>query len=94
MIENLNQFLGKSSCYCLNEDLTHNHKNLFESSGNVLKSNADEQLLLHLSFIQTVNLHSLKIIVPDNNSSPFTIKLFTNKPSLGFSEAEGKIIAS
>ena len=53
------------------------------------RSDADEQLLLHLAFMQTVKVSSLQIGIPNDGSCPQTIKLFCNKNNLGFSEASG-----
>ena len=90
MAESLNSYLVKSQCYCLNEEpAPHSHLSIIDGSGNTLKSNADEQLLLHLSLNTTVKLTSLKLLVPSDDSSPCTIKLYVNKNSLGFSDAEG-----
>jgi hypothetical protein len=88
--ENLNNFLTKSGCYCLNEDTRAPHTNLFIGDHTLpLKSDADEQLLLQLSFQQTVSLRKLQLGVPADNSCPFHVKLFANKLNLGFSDASG-----
>ena len=90
MVEVLNQYLVKSQCFCLNEEnIPHSHTSLFDGIGNALRSNADEQLLLHLSLNQTVKLMSIKLIVPEDETCPFNIKIFVNKTSIGFSDAEG-----
>jgi hypothetical protein len=88
--ENLNQYLTKSACYCLNEDSRHPHGNLFVGDHTLpLKSDADEQLLLQLSFQQTVIVRKLQIGIPSDNSCPHHVKLFANKLNLGFSDAAG-----
>jgi hypothetical protein len=90
--EPLNQYLTKSGCYCLNEDTRHPHGNLFIGDHTLdLRSDADEQLLLQLSFQQTVLLRKLEIGVPADNSCPMHVKLFANKLNLGFSDATGKL---
>ena len=87
---NLNHLFSKSACYCLNEDSVCSHTNLFDGeSANPLKSNADEQLLLHLAFNQTVKLVSITFGVPSNEECPHNVKLFINKNNLGFDEAVG-----
>lgn len=89
--EELNQYLTKSSCYCLNEDSRSNYNNLFMGDHTlVLKSDADEQLLLQLAFQQTVNIRRLHLGLPADDSCPQTVKLFANKLNLGFSEASGE----
>eukprot|EP01040_Poterioochromonas_malhamensis_P017471 gene17471-20089_t len=86
--EELNQYLTKSSCYCLNEDSRSNYNNLFMGDHTlVLKSDADEQLLLQLAFQQTVNIRRVQLGLPADDSCPQTVKLFANKLNLGFSEA-------
>ncbi len=58
----------------------------------VLKSDADEQLLLQLAFQQTVNIRRVQLGLPADDSCPQTVKLFANKLNLGFSEASGESI--
>ena len=92
MAESLNSYLVKNQCYCLNEEpAPHSHTSIIDFSGNALKSNADEQLLLHLSLNTTVKLTSLRLLVPVDNSCPCTVKLYVNRNSLGFSDAEGML---
>jgi hypothetical protein len=93
MVESLNKFLNKSLSYCLNEDALYSHGNLFDGSNEPLKSNADEQLLLHLSLIQTVKLTSIILSFAEDSSCPGTISLFANKTNMGFNEATGFIIS-
>ncbi len=89
---NLNPLFNKSACYCLNEDSVCSHVNLFDGEGaNPLRSNADEQLLLHLAFNQTVKLVSVTFGVPRSEECPHTVKMFLNKNNLGFDEATGVI---
>jgi hypothetical protein len=90
MSENLIPLLDKSECYCLNEDISSPFVNLFQDHKElVLLSNADEQLVLQLTFNQTVSLHCLVFGIPEDNRCPRTIKLFLNKKNLGFDEASG-----
>lgn len=55
----------------------------------LFRSDTDEQLLLHLAFMQTMKVSSLHIGIPNDDSCPLTIKLYCNKNNLGFSEASG-----
>ena len=59
--ENLNDQIAKSGCYCLNEDTRHPFTNLLlvGDQNLPLKSDTDEQLLLHLTFNQTVKLNEI-----------------------------------
>jgi hypothetical protein len=88
--ENLTGELAKTACYCLNEEPSHAYQNLFMGDHTLfLRSDADEQLLLHLAFNQTVSLKKVEIGVLGNDSCPDTVKLFVNKTNMGFSEATG-----
>lgn len=86
----VNDLLDKSACYCLNEDPENPVSNLF--IGASIRSNTDEQLLLQLSFNQTVRLSYIEIGAPRDGSCPQNIKLFLNKPNLGFDEASGRFM--
>lgn len=88
--ENITTFLDKASCFCLNEDIKHSHKNLFMGDSTLpLKSDCDEQLLIHLAFQSTVKLAYIDIGLPSDDSCPKTIKLFVNKNNMSFSDASG-----
>jgi hypothetical protein len=88
--EDLGDRITKSSCYCLNEASNGSYSHLFAGDHTLfLKSDADEQLLLHIEFNQTVNLQQLIIGIPADDSCPHTVKLFANKRELGFSDAAG-----
>ena len=54
----------------------------------LVKSDADEQLLLSVAFSSKVKVHSIKIDAPEGASAPKTLKLFVNKASLDFSDVE------
>jgi len=51
-------------------------------------SDADEQLLLTVSFKGKVKIHSLQIDAPADGRAPKTVKLFANKANLDFSDVE------
>ena len=88
--DNITSLLQKSQCCCLNEDLKAPHTNLFVGDHTLpLRSDADEQLLLHLGFNQTMKLSSIILGIPDNTSCPKTLKLFCNQNNLGFEDATG-----
>jgi hypothetical protein len=57
-----------------------------EDEGLLLESDADEQLLLNIPFNQAVRLHAIVIKGPADGSGPRTVKLFANRPSMGFSD--------
>jgi len=86
--ENITHLLSKSSCYCLNEDPRSGHAHLFYGDNTLaLKSDADEQLILHLAFGQTCALKSIFLGVPDDESCPDTVKFFLNQTNIGFGDA-------
>ncbi|CAK0785733.1 hypothetical protein CVIRNUC_008944 [Coccomyxa viridis] len=59
-----------------------------EDEGLYLESDTDEQLLIHIPFNQAVKLSSWAIrSTGSKGHAPRKVKLFINKPSLGFSEA-------
>ncbi|KAL8775716.1 MAG: hypothetical protein Q9209_000212 [Squamulea sp. 1 TL-2023] len=53
----------------------------------VLKSDADEQLLMFVPFTGVLKLHSVLIRSSEDSSAPKTLKLFVNKDDLDFSTA-------
>ncbi len=89
--EDLSERIAKSTCYCLNEASAGSYSHLFVGDHTLsLRSDADEQLLLHIGFNQTVNLQTVVFGVPADDSCPRTIKLFANANELGFSDAAGE----
>jgi len=53
----------------------------------VLKSDADEQLLMFIPFAGQVKLHSLILYTAPTTTAPKTVKLFRNRDDLDFSTA-------
>eukprot|EP01031_Cornospumella_fuschlensis_P046352 gene46352-56758_t len=87
-MEDVTPLLSKTGCYCLNESAPQEYTHLFAGDHTLaLKSDADEQLLLHLAFNQTVALKQIVFGVPSDGTCPNNVKLFINKNSLGFSDA-------
>ncbi|CAH0486372.1 unnamed protein product [Peronospora farinosa] len=84
----LKEVISTKDCYCLNEDPNKPFRNLFISDETLqLKSDADEQLMLYIEFQDTVKLFSLNIVAPLGEEAPRVIKLFVNRPNLGFTDA-------
>ncbi|KAK3275631.1 hypothetical protein CYMTET_16251 [Cymbomonas tetramitiformis] len=82
-----------SQVYCLNEQSSHPITNTLkqgyrEDDGLFLESDADEQLLIYVPFSQKVKLHSLVLKATDAAKAPKNIKLYVNKPSMGFSDCD------
>jgi len=90
-IVDLLDFVDKKGCYARNEDPRFPHSNLFVGDSRMgCKSDADEQLIIHIEFNQFIKLHSLKFTAfnqgnePEKN--PVVVKLFVNRPNLGFED--------
>mgnify|MGYP001260944547 FL=1 len=90
--------LDKTKCYCLNENPNSAHENLFIGDDLLpLKSDADEQLLIHLVFNEFVRVRSLKFLGhrngTDEETNPTLVKVFVNRVDMGFSDAADAIPA-
>ncbi|KAL5566254.1 hypothetical protein UlMin_029418 [Ulmus minor] len=82
-------FIDWSGVECLNQSSSHSLANALkqgyrEDDGLNLESDADEQLLIYIPFLQVVKLHSIVIKGPEEEA-PKTVKLFSNKEHMGFS---------
>jgi hypothetical protein len=75
----LNTFIMKNMCECLNEADDHTLEHALTSGGGFLASDVDEQLIVNLAFNQAVKIHSLKLKAPLKHG-PKKIKLFINQP--------------
>jgi len=79
---------------CLNEAPDHTLQSILASKApnNIstisLLSNADEQLLLNIAFNQTVSVRSIVIKSSVAAQAPQSVKLFINKPSIGFEDVD------
>lgn len=85
--------MEKSDCYAMNEDSRFPMTNLFIGDSRLgCKSDADEQLIIHISFQETVKVHSIKFgefnggVDPELN--PTTVRVFVNRNNLGFEDIE------
>ncbi|CAJ1966147.1 unnamed protein product [Cylindrotheca closterium] len=92
-IVDLLDFVEKKSCYARNEDPRFPHSNLFIGDSRLgCKSDADEQLILHIEFNQFVKIHSLKFTAfnqgNEPETSPTVVKLYINRPNLGFEDID------
>ncbi|XP_057499688.1 PITH domain-containing protein At3g04780 [Actinidia eriantha] len=82
-------FVDWSGVECLNQSTSHSLANALkqgyrEDEGLNLESDADEQLLIYLPFTQVIKLHSI-FIKGTEDEGPKTVKLFTNREHMGFS---------
>ena len=75
----------------MNEAAGHGLRELLSptASASYLESDADEQLLLGIAFLQSVKLFALRFTTsePNTASAPKTIRLFTDALTIGFDEA-------
>lgn len=87
----LNVFITKNQCECLNEADDHPLVHAFTSGGGYLQSDCDEQLILSVTFNQAVKIHSIKLKAPEK-IGPKNLKLFINQPrTIDFDQAEACI---
>lgn len=85
--------MEKSECYCRNEASQYPMENLFIGDSRLgCKSDADEQLIMHIAFQEHVKVHSIKLTEynrgaePENN--PTTVHVFVNRVNLGFEDID------
>ncbi|XP_032511726.2 thioredoxin-like protein 1 [Danaus plexippus] len=85
----LNTFIVKNECECLNEADDHPLSHALTSADGHLASDCDEQLIINISFNQLVKIHSIKMKAP-SDKGPKSVKVFINQPrTLDFDQAAG-----
>ncbi|KAK6911409.1 PITH domain [Dillenia turbinata] len=82
-------FVDWTGVECLNQSSSHSLANALkqgyrEDDGLNLESDADEQLLIYIPFTQVIKLYAIVIKGPEEEG-PKTVKFFTNKEHMGFS---------
>jgi len=80
-----------SQSNCLNESTGHTLKSIIQSHktpGSHLLSDADEQLLLNISFHQMVKIKALKVRSHEPSQGPSIVKVLVNRPSIGFEDMQ------
>jgi len=85
--------IDKSECYAKNENPNYPMSNLFIGDTRLgCKSDADEQIILHVGFQEFVKVHSIKFthfnLGLDPELNPTTIKLYVNRDSMGFEDCD------
>jgi len=85
----LSDKLEKSGCYARNESSNFPMTNLFIGDSRLgCKSDADEQLIIHVAFQEFVKVHSIKFTEFNSGSEPENhptrVLLFVNRNNLGF----------
>ncbi|KAG2454424.1 hypothetical protein HYH02_001444 [Chlamydomonas schloesseri] len=89
--KDLLEHIDFSGLECLNEAPNHGAANALkqgyrEQNELFLESDTDEQLLLNIRFQQRVRLSALVIKAVDEAKAPKTVKLYVNRPHMGFSD--------
>lgn len=83
----LQPFITKAQCECLNESDDHTLEHGLAPGKGFLQSDCDEQLIISIAFNQAVKIHSIKIKAPAGKG-PKNIRLFINQPrTLDFDQA-------
>eukprot|EP00934_Nitzschia_sp_Nitz4_P000067 Nitzschia sp. Nitz4//scaffold38_size140716//41140//46477//NITZ4_003135-RA/size140716-augustus-gene-0.121-mRNA-1//1//CDS//3329550042//67//frame0 len=85
--------IDKPHCYARNADSRFPMTNLFIGDSRLgCKSDADEQIIIHIAFHEFVNVKSIKFTAfndgQDPECNPTTIKVFVNRNNLGFEDVE------
>ncbi|PNH10353.1 hypothetical protein TSOC_002935 [Tetrabaena socialis] len=91
MAKDLLEHIDWSQLECLNEQGLHTATNALkqgyrEQDELYLESDTDEQLLLNIRFNQRVKLQSIVIKAIDADKAPKSVKLYSNRPHMGFSD--------
>ncbi|KAI0798130.1 PITH domain-containing protein [Abortiporus biennis] len=87
------EHLELSQVNCLNEAGEHTLRSIVASRkkntspSTYLLSDVDQELILNLHFNQLVKIRSIVIQSSVESQAPKTIKLFINRPAIGFEEA-------
>jgi len=76
----LSPFLCKNQSECLNQNDDHPLDSCLSQEGGFLQSDCDEQLIMYLTFNQSVKLHSIKVKAPAANG-PKKLRIFINHPN-------------
>jgi len=72
----------------LNDQPNHTFANIFKADESFCQSDVDPQLLFTIAFKRVSSLKSIKIVAPDDGSGPKRLKIFVNRPNMGFSEVD------
>jgi len=76
---------------CLNQSAEHTWKDLFaKGSKKYLESDADEQLLLTVTFKSEINVRTIMLQSTKDGKAPKSLKLFLNNTHMDFNDAESE----
>lgn len=89
----LSEKLDRSACYARNENAGYPWANLFIGDSRIgTRSDADEQLIIHLTFQEFVKVKSIKFTEwnrgADPDMNPVTVHIHVNRVNLGFEDIE------
>ena len=88
-MSDVTSLIDPASTYCLNQAPNKPWQNLTMGDATLaLESDADEQLLLHIGFRQTLKLTKLTLGLPSDDTCPSQVSLYVNKNSPGFTDVE------
>ena len=90
--EDLVSMLDIRQCWALNANSEHPLTNCISAEmrmlpDRVLQSDCDEELLIHIVFVQKVRLSGIQLKAPSSNG-PKSVKLIVNTPSLDFDSCQ------
>lgn len=86
--------IDKNAMDCLNEHTANPLANALQPNEDLFLSSdpdVDEQLIIRFQFLQPVNLSGICLKGPDDGTAPKSVKIFTNKLSLGFEDASDAV---
>jgi thioredoxin len=86
--DDLTDYVEANQLDALNQKKGHDVRNILNEDASYLESDVDEQLIIGVPFNQTVKLHSLKLVAASKAHAPKSIKLYVNRPTLGFDEVD------
>ena len=87
----LNEVIDKKETFGLNIDGKFPFSNLFIGDAKLMtRSDADEQLLLHIAFNEAVSLQGIKFIAGEGKEAeaPRTVKMYVNRVSVSFGDVD------
>jgi hypothetical protein len=91
----LGRLIDKNGTYGQNLASGCSISNVLEGDHRLMvRSDADDQLLLTFAFSEKVKLTGLTVGAPGDATRPLAVKLFVNQPAIDFSDAESLIPAA
>lgn len=89
----LSSKFDKTKCYARNESSQYPMTNLFIGDSRLgCKSDADEQIIMHIEFNETVKVHSIKFTEFNRGMNPeefpTKVHIYVNRNNMGFEDTE------